>query len=265
MLSPARLRLVDPASLEHVWRVQDLAAQQAVIASGHEPLDRQLPGGGWPLGSMIEVLQQRPGQHAWRLLLPALAKAIETSTGPVVLVGSPYLPFGPSLQSQGLPGNRLLCVNADKSASRLWACEQALRCAEVSAVVAWLPQARPAELRRLQMAAHEQQRLLFVFREARSQNDASPARLRLLVDGCDAMNVRIVKRRGPPLETVVSLPAHPRKLAALLKSRRLRSPLLPAPLSAPSSLLARMPSPQLQGQQGQQEKIHVLDRSAAHP
>lgn len=256
MSSSARIYPVDPASLEHVWRVQDLAAQQAVIASGHEPLDRQLPGGGWPLGSMVEVLQQRPGQHAWRLLLPALAKAIETSAGPVVLVGSPYLPFGPSLQSQGLPGNRLLCVNADKATARLWACEQALRCAEVAAVVAWLPQARSAELRRLQMAAHEQQRLLFVFREMRSQNDASPARLRLLVDGTDAMNVRIVKRRGPPLESVVSLPAHPRKLAALLKSRRLRS----TSLSVSSAVLARMPS---LASQGQQEKIHVLDSASS--
>jgi protein ImuA len=42
---------------------------------------------------------------------------------------------------------------ARDAAARVWACEQALRCAGVSAVLAWLPQVRPEQLRRLQMAA----------------------------------------------------------------------------------------------------------------
>ena len=61
----------------------------------------------------------------WQLLLPALAQGGQG--GPVVLVGAPWVPFGPALAAQGLPPERLLCVQADAPAARLWAAEQALR------------------------------------------------------------------------------------------------------------------------------------------
>ena len=216
------------------------------MPSGHPLLDQYLPGGGWPLGSMVEVLQQRAGQHVWQLLLPGLAQAIVQQAGPVVLVGAPYEPFGPSLQAQGLPPQRLLCVRAEKPAARLWAAEQALRCAEVAAVLAWLPQAKSAELRRLQMAAQQQGRLLFVFRAMNACQDASPARLRLSVEGGDTLAVRILKRRGPPIETVLSLPAYAGRMAALLDARKTRITRVP---DTPAIALQR--------------SLHVLDRTAA--
>src|SRR5690349_11596320 len=110
----ARLHLIEPASLPNVWRVPEFAqAVEAVVPTGHAALDAQLPGGGWPAG-MVEVLQQRAGPHVWQLLLPGLAQAIGKQAGPVVLVGAPFEPFGPSLAAQGLPGERLLCIRAEK-------------------------------------------------------------------------------------------------------------------------------------------------------
>src|SRR4029434_829890 len=61
--------LVEPLSLPYVWRGEDLATEGAVLPSGHAALDAQLPGGGWPVGSMVEVLQERAGQHVWQLVL----------------------------------------------------------------------------------------------------------------------------------------------------------------------------------------------------
>ena len=159
----------------------------------------------------------------WQLLLPGLATAIQRCAGPVVLVGSPYQPFGPSLKAQGLAAERLLCVQAEKSAARLWATEQALRCPEVAAVMAWLPEARSDELRRLHMAAQHQTQLLFVFRSWKSRHETSPATLRLLVDGLDKLELHILKRKGPPLSAPLELPAHCPKLAALLQARKARS------------------------------------------
>ena len=241
------LRLVDPSRLPHVWRVRDLASQEAVAPTGHAALDAQLPGGGWPVGSMVEILQERPGPHVWQLLLPALAQAIGKQAGPVVLVNAPFEPFGPSLAAQGLPGERLLCVRADKPAARLWAAEQVLRCAEVAAVLAWLPQARSAELRRLHMAAQQHERLLFVFRGLNARGDASPARLRLLAEGVDSLELHIFKRRGPPLETPLALPGHAARLAALLEARKGRGSA-----SAPGAPAVPLPG-----------RSHVLDRTAA--
>jgi protein ImuA len=245
--SPTSLRLVDPSSLPHVWRVEDLAQQEVVLPTGHAALDAQLPGGGWPVGNLVEVLQQWAGPHVWQLLMPALVQAIRKQPGPVVLVNAPFEPFGPSLLAQGLPAERLLCVKADKPGARLWAAEQVLRCADVAALLAWLPQARSAELRRLHMAAQQHGRLLFVFRGLDARHEASPARLRLLLGGVDTLELHIVKRRGPPLETPLALPGHSARLAALLEARRRRSTATPAVLTA-------VPPPR---------RSHVLDRAAA--
>jgi protein ImuA len=222
------------------------------VSTGHAALDAQLPGGGWPVGSMVEVLQARSSPHVWQLLLPGLAQAVQKQAGPVVLVSSPFDPFGPSLGAQGLPGERLLCVKADKPAARLWAAEQCLRCADVVAVLAWLPQAKSAELRRLHMAAQQHDKLLFVFRGLNARQDSSPARVRLLAEGVDSLQLHILKRRGPPLETPLVLPAWSQRVVALLDARKGPAPT-PAPARAP---VAPSIVPL-------HRRSHVLDRTAA--
>lgn len=205
-----------------VWHAHALAGSpQAVQPTGEALLDAQLPGGGWPVGALVELLQPAGVHSEWRLLLPALARS---GQGPVVLVGAPQPPFVPALAAQGLAVSRLVWVAAQAGAARLWAAEQALRCAEVDAVLAWLPQARGDQLRRLQMAAAEHHKLLFVMRAQQAQADASPALLRLQLApqapaqaaGIDTLAVRILKRRGPPLVQPVCVQARPGRLAVWL-------------------------------------------------
>ncbi|MDE2419401.1 MAG: translesion DNA synthesis-associated protein ImuA [Burkholderiales bacterium] len=216
---PASAR-VFPLSELHadVWQAHALATAPArVQATGSVALDAQLPGGGWPVGAMTEVLQHAGVHCEWRLLLPALVRC---GQGPVVLVGAPQLPFAPALAAQGLPAHRLLWIAPQAIAQRLWAAEQALRCAEVDAVLLWVAAMRPEPLRRLQMAAAEHSKLLFVMRPAQAQTEASPAVLRLQVglDGqqTDALEVRLLKRRGPPLEQPLHLQARAAQLSMLL-------------------------------------------------
>lgn len=214
---------------QHVWRGRELAqAQERTLATGHPALDAHLPGGGWPLGSLVEVLQKEAQQHVWQLVGPGLAQAMRASGDPAVLVHPPYQPFGPALREQGIVPEGLLCVHADKPAMRLWAAEQALRCADVSAVLAWLPQARAEDLRRLHLCAQVGEKLLVVFRGVQARGQSSPARLRLLVEGIERMEVQILKRRGPPLLTPLLLPAQPQRLAALLAARKARRGGVPA-------------------------------------
>ena len=207
-----------------VWRADELARPPgAVLTTGHLPLDAQLPGGGWPVGALVEILQAQSGQNEWRLLLPALARS---PAGPVVLVGAPHMPFGPGLSAQGLTTERLLWITVAQPASRMWACEQALRCADVAAVLAWLPQARADQLRRLQMAASEHAKLLFVMRPARAQAESSPAVLRVLVAlqaDSDELHIEILKRRGPPSIQALVMPARHGRMAALLARGRGRA------------------------------------------
>lgn len=210
-----------------VWHADELdSAEAQVVGTGHDALDAELPGGGWPVGAMTELLQAAPEDHVWRLLLPALVQAVNARGGPVVLVGPPREPFAAALAAHGLGPEALLWVRSEAAAARLWACEQALRCAEVGAVLAWLPQARVGELRRLQLAAAQHEALLFVCRPESVAQSASPARLRLRIADCAADSARIelhiLKRRGPPLAAPVVLPARGERMAALLAAARLR-------------------------------------------
>ena len=216
-----------PSSVPGVWHADALGAgQQQVLPTGSARLDAQLPGGGWPVGALSEVLQPLAGLHEWQLVLPALAQATARQGGAVVMVAPPCEPFGPALQAQGLLAQRLCLVRADGATAALWAAEQALRCRDVLAVMAWLPQAQPAALRRLQLAAAQQQQLLWVFRPASAAPQASPALLRLLVQGLalpgdtassPGLQVEILKRRGPPLAQGIDLPGcHPRLAQVLL-------------------------------------------------
>ena len=229
--SGTRLRLQglpDITGQAAVWRADELARNVgATRPTGHAALDAVLPGGGWPVGALVEVLQPQAGQGEWRLLAPALAAF---PAGALVLVNPPHRPFVPALAAQGLDASRLLMLQgptlARDAAARVWACEQALRCAGVSAVLAWLPQVRPEQLRRLQMAAQNFQQALFVMRPLAAQHEASPAVLRLLLEpgeGADALTLRLLKRRGPPLTTPLVLPARPERLQALLAASRQQS------------------------------------------
>jgi protein ImuA len=213
-----------------VWHADELGLADAqVAATGHAALDAELPGGGWPVGAMTELLQPTPEAHVWQLLLPALAQAVQARGGPVVLIGAPFEPCGASLAAGGLPLEALLCIKSHAPPARLWACEQALRCAEVAAVLAWLPQARVGELRRLQLAAAQHEVLLFVCRPASAAQGASPARLRIQLDTDPAdtsqMALHILKRRGPPLAAPIVLPARNERMSALLAAARVRRKL----------------------------------------
>lgn len=257
-----------------VWRASSLAARQAVCPSGHPALDAELPGGGWPLGAMTELLQTQATQHIWQLLAPALGHQMRALGGPVVLVGPPADPFGPGLAARGLDPQQLLCVQADGAAERLWVAEQALRCGEVAGVLLWLPTwqggmptwqggmpppaqrsgQRPGQrtqgmprtlaraglqfaLRRLQQAMHPQA-LFFVARPLTAHPEPSGARLRLALEDTSQCAVRILKRQGPPPLRPVQLPLHPPRLAAVLQGRPVP---VPAPVPTSTSTSASTP------------------------
>lgn len=235
MLGSLPISLTDHGAT--VWRATELGcATGATLATGHTALDAQLPGAGWPVGAISEILQPHGQHNEWRLLMPALRVSDGTLTaGPVLLVGPPHVPFGPGLAAQGLDARRLLWVLASAPDERLWVAEQALRCAGVLAVLVWLPQARAEQLRRLQMAAQAHSKLLFVMRPAQMQSESSPAVLRLLAStqpDSDTLLLHILKRRGPPLDQPLLLPARPARLAALLAMHRGQADLaVPRPVA----------------------------------
>lgn len=203
----------------HVWSGNALAKSSAPsLASGHHALDTQLPDGGWPARALIEVLLAQAGQGEWRLLMPALVRVVKQG-GTLILIGPPHPPFLPALQREGIPPERIIWVDPSSDAQRLWATEQALKAVCVTAVLTWLPQARPEQIRRLHSHASQHPGWLFALRPLSARHTASAAPLRLVLSQGDAphpLQVDILKRKGPLLSSTLTLPVWHKGLAGLI-------------------------------------------------
>ena len=174
-----------------IWRGPQTATI-ATVASGHSALDGVLPGGGWPLGSLSEILIEADGHGELGLLLPALARLSEGER-PIVLVDPPYLPYPVALAQAGLRSGRMHVVHTHGK-DAWWAAEQCLSSAACSAVLCWPVNIDERGLRRLQLAAEAGHCLAFAFRNQRMAAQSSPASLRLRVQ--PDRRVQVLKCRG---------------------------------------------------------------------
>jgi hypothetical protein len=163
--------------------------------SGNASLDALLPGGGWPLGSLVEILIDRAGNAELGLLVPALA-AFTRSGRRVAMIAPPFVPDRFALAAAGIDLKRLIQIEANE-AELHWSAEQSLRAGCCAAVLHWLPEHDYRKLRRLQLAAEAGGSLAFVFSPAEAAMQPSPAavRLRLASDPGDP-RIEIIKCRG---------------------------------------------------------------------
>ena len=217
VLAPAPVLRREPHTLHpDLWLGHQLGRSGSqVVGTGFPALDAQLPGGGWPRRALSELLLPHAGIGEIRLLAPSLVTT-QAAGRLVMLFDPPAALCAVALGQLGLVVDDLLVIQTRArvipGSDSLWALEQALKSGHVGAVIAWLPPRLRAErLRRLQLAAHNHDGAAFVMREAAAsaRPTASPLRLGLRAGGADRLQVSVLKRRGPPLESVVQLELPP--------------------------------------------------------
>ncbi|MGF6610463.1 protein ImuA [Paraburkholderia sp. WSM4175] len=191
-----------------LWRASQLARSRGrVVETGYPALSAELPGGGWPVGALVDLLVQQAGVGELRLLRPALSAA---GHRPVAFVQPPHTPDGLGLSYIGLSLDQVLRVKTPKTADALWSAEQILRAGSCGALIFWTQYAQASSLRRLHLAAQSSETLFIMVRPLASAQDASPALLRLaLRPSADGLTVDIVKRRGPSRAEPLSIPLQP--------------------------------------------------------
>ncbi len=274
-LPAQRARIVPAPETLHpaLWRAGSLArASGRVLATGYDALNTELPGGGWPLGGLTELLCPQPGIGECRLLRPALSTLCAgagLSGGRIALVGPPHLPNAVRLVGWDFSPEQIVWVRADKPADLLWAAEQIVRSQAFGGVLIWLNQARPGALRRLQVLAQAGESAIWVFRPAQALRESSPAvlRLGLVPAGGDALSIAFHKRRGPLRDTPLLLP-----LADPLQAGRASVRSLPTQPAEPftmdpatASLLAALSSSSAFDALSDASDHAVLDRGASAP
>jgi cell division inhibitor SulA/protein ImuA len=195
-----------------LWRAREPRRRgPETIATGFPTLDRCLPGGGWPMPALVEILHDVAGLGELGLLLPALSRLL-AAPRLLACIAPPHVLCIPALEARGVPPARLLVVDVHDPVDVLWAGEQALRSAACSAVLLWLTGApvtharrgavddRARALRRLQLAAETGRSLGVVFRPLEAATHASPAALRLALHAAsgraDTPCLELLKSRG---------------------------------------------------------------------
>lgn len=208
------------AVMQHpgIWRGNQLApASTDTLPTGFAELDAELPGGGWPRGTLTEILLEREGVGELRLLLPALAR-LSGQSGWLAWVAPPHVPYAPALTAHGIELSRLLVARPQTAADAWWTAEQALRSGACGAVLTWLEMPDERRLRRLQLGAESGRTWGVLFRSAADAQARSPAALRLRLEARPhGLAVHLLKRRGAPLGRPLDLdlrrarldPAHP--------------------------------------------------------
>lgn len=190
-----------------VWRGSSQIDARARLVSGYPELDRCLPGGGWPLEALTEILIGQYGMGELRLLMPALAQLsaeeIQTHTGEytepgwIAWVAPPFQPYAPALQQYGIDLSRMLIVRPKDDSELLWSAEQALSSGTCAAVLLWPDTLDDKGSRRLQLAAEKGHSWAIAFRPLAARQQPSAAALRLELESTgQGTRVHILKCRG---------------------------------------------------------------------
>jgi hypothetical protein len=193
MTLPPTLQALLSASPVPLWQGRHFPPLSAQ-ATGFALLDQHLPGGGWPLGTLIEILPACAGIGELSLLLPTLC-AFTDAGRPVAFVAPPHLPYPPAFCGHGVPLKLCVWLDVPRDTDACWATEQLLR--EGALVLLWSAVTAQRPLRRLQLAAETGRSLAFLFRAQQALQQPSLAAVRVaLYPDPQGVRTDLLKVRG---------------------------------------------------------------------
>lgn len=174
-----------------LWRGQE-QPQIRAEPTGYAVLDKVLPGGGWPIGAVSEILHARIGVGELSLALPLLARLTQADR-PIAFVKPPLVPYAPRLAAAGIRLHDMLVVEPESETDALWSAELLLR-AGAGAVLLWVGKCEAHALRRLQIAAEAMDGCALLLRADKFAAESTPSALRL----------RVWRDKGSPCADTVS-------------------------------------------------------------
>lgn len=214
------------------------------LGTGFTSLDALLHEGGWPQRALSEILS--PGGAGLSLSLP-LAARFSRAGYKVIFLNPPARPHAPTLAGHQLALEQVRIVHSGNAEQWLWAATQILRAGLRCALLAWAPPRLPHKgLRKLQLAAHNNDGLSVLLRDVKAASNASPAVLRIVLSpGPKSYHLQIIKQRGGPAGQTLELPRPQALIQAPLSATELPVYQPPPPVvpPAPGEMPGRQPPP----------------------
>ncbi len=178
-----------------IWRgLRSANPGQATIATGFSELDAILPGGGWPLGALVEIQTPCLAIGELRLLLPAMAELSQAGRH-IVWAAPPHQPYAPGLVQAGIALTQTLVVACRQEDDIPWVLEKLLRNRRCGMALAWLQHLGDHQSRRLQLAAEQGRSVAILFPQYPSAHTHAALRIGLKPSE-QGLLLSIVKARG---------------------------------------------------------------------
>lgn len=202
----------DPAVLERLReRIRTLQAAPrqllSVLRTGLAPVDGVLPGGGFPLGQVVELWGE-PASGRARLAFRAIAEA-HRALRLAAWVDGPRMLYPPALPPLGVQLDQLLVVRPPEARQLAWSALQLLRSGAFAAVGLDLTHTgvrlSPPESRRLVDAATRSGGLLLLLTPAEAPADGT-LRLHVMASGARGLRLEVVRSRQGGTARVVDVP-----------------------------------------------------------
>lgn len=150
------------------------------VGSGFAEIDRLLPEGGFPRGTLVEYVAACAGSGAASLALAAARSALADG-GALVVIDREQTFYPPAVVAWGIELERLILVRPENDRDERWALEQVLRSPAAAAALAWPASRQGKDFRRWQLAAEAGGGLALFVRPDAARHEPSWAGVRLAV------------------------------------------------------------------------------------
>jgi cell division inhibitor SulA/protein ImuA len=202
-----------------LWHPSEtVQVRPASISTGFGTLDRELPGGGWPRGSLAEILNPRQDMGELSLLTPALARLSQSGQW-IAFINPLGASCAPALATGGVDLSHVVTVLTRSERETQWSAEQALRAGSCAMVLTWFTRMTERNLRRLLRAAEDGESFgALIVPESTHCTYSAPLQLRLS-PGRTGLTVHILKRQFGDTISVLELDTRRDSSSCSIRSR----------------------------------------------
>jgi protein ImuA len=136
-----------------------------VFDLGLGPIKDAFPNSIFPLGAVHEFLSERPEDTAATSgFVAGLLAPLVGAQGTSLWISSSRTLFPPALKTFGIEPDRFIFIDLEKEKDVLWAMEESLKCAALTAVIGEMQEISFTASRRLQLAVEQSRVTGFILR-----------------------------------------------------------------------------------------------------
>jgi protein ImuA len=140
--------------------------RESALGLGLDFMREAFPQGSFPLGAVHELLSDGAESAGATVgfIAGLLGGGLMQNGGAAVWIGKSPILFPPALKSFGISPDQVIFVDLKKEKDILWAMEEALKCASLSAVIGEIPELSFTHSRRFQLAVEQSKTTGFILR-----------------------------------------------------------------------------------------------------